>query len=98
VKDPGDRYYDAAHAVQAGTKLDVDYAWDATPEGRAAMDCRIGLNVSMAEAAGLVELLIAKGLITEPEYTEAITLALEREKARLEAELAVRFGHPVVLA
>lgn len=81
------RYYDAAHAVQAGTKMtETD-----------AMDCRIGLNVQMAEFGGLAKLLIDKGLITLDEYEDAMVAGVEREKARLEAELSKRTGAKIVL-
>ena len=87
TKAQHDRYLRAAHAVQAGTKMTET----------SAMDCRIGLNVALAEMGGFVELLIAKGLFTEAEYVEAITKGVEREKARLEQELFEKTGAKITL-
>lgn len=80
------RYEAAAHAVQAGTKMGET----------SAMDCRIGLNIQMAEFAAFGELLMAKGLITEEEYCEAMITGLEREKARMEKALS-RGGMKITL-
>lgn len=83
------RYVAAAHAVQAGTKI-VNAETD-------AMDCRIGLNVQMAEFGGLCELLVSKGVFTEDEMMDAITAGLLREKERLEHEIAGAGGAKVTL-
>ena len=87
TEDQSQRYYAAAHAVQAGTKMGET----------SAMDCRIGLNVQMAETGGLAKLLIEKGVFTEYEYTEAMIWAVEAEKARLEAELTAKTGVKITL-
>jgi hypothetical protein len=88
TEDQRDRYYAAAHAVQAGTKVGPPTS---------VMDCRIGLNVTKAEAGGLAKLLIDKGVFTEDEYAEAMIWGVLREKERMEAELS-KYGPKVTLA
>lgn len=46
----------------------------------------------MSDQAGLAELLIAKGVFTEDEYTKALADAAEREVALYERELTEHFG------
>lgn len=58
---------------------------------------RHGLNSCFVNDEGLATLLIAKGIITRPEYHEAIADAAERERARYEKLLTERFGKPVTL-
>jgi hypothetical protein len=52
----------------------------------------------MVDAAALAELLIAKRLITEGEYLEAVTIAMEREAKRYQDILSERLGTKVTLA
>jgi hypothetical protein len=40
---------------------------------------RTGIDMSKSDMGGLATLLIAKGVITQDEYVEAITAAAERE-------------------
>ena len=59
---------------------------------------RVGVNMAMCDHAGLVDLLIKKGLITDEEYAEAIADEAEAEKARYEQELSQALGTQITLA
>lgn len=70
-------YEEAAHGVQTGIAYEIERGSDcASPK-----HLRTGLNMSKADQAGLVRLLIAKGLITEDEYIAAITESANTELA-----------------
>jgi SOS response regulatory protein OraA/RecX len=59
---------------------------------------RTGLNMAMVEHAALARLLIAKGVITEEEYMQALAEGAEAEKQQYEDRLRARFGRNVRLA
>ena len=83
------RYLAAAHAMQSGVaaKMQIDPG-ETTPK-----HLRVGVNSAMSEHSGLATLLMAKGVITEQEYTVAMADAMEREKALYESFLREHFGH-----
>ena len=59
-----DRYLKAAHAMQTGVALEMSrHAAPTEPK-----HLRVGVNAAMSDQAGLVKLLIAKGIFTEDEY------------------------------
>ncbi|RPJ83866.1 MAG: hypothetical protein EHM13_06420 [Acidobacteria bacterium] len=81
-------YARLAHAVQTGVGYEHQYgSQDGTPK-----HLRTGLACSMADIGSLGRLLIAKGLITEAEYFEAILDGLRLEVAAYELRLTERFG------
>ncbi len=43
---------------------------------------RVGIDSGMASQEGLVRLLVGKGVFTDEEYQEAMTVAMEREADR----------------
>jgi len=75
-----ERYMRAAHCVQAGSKI-VAHRNGEHPESRT------GINLAMRDHASIVELLVAKGVITEDEYHKALADGAEAEVRRLEHEL-----------
>lgn len=85
-----ERYRAAAHAMQSGVAMEMQQA------GREAAtqpkDLRVGVNAAMVDHAGLVRLLIAKGIISEAEYLDAIAGAMEDEQARYEARISAALG------
>jgi hypothetical protein len=81
-----ERYARAAHRVQSAVAFDPDRPRDPYK------DLRTGLNLSKADQAGLVRLLIRKGVITEEEYVEAVATSAETEASDREDELSVRYG------
>lgn len=89
-----ERYERAMHAIRSGV---------ATEHGRGSNDgspkhLRMGVNSALINDAALVRLLIAKGLITEEEYSEAVVEEAEREVKRYEDRLTAALGSKVTLA
>lgn len=94
TEDQQRRYAVAAHGVQAGTAM----ALRLDPSPGEPKHLRTGLDLRAADHAGLVRLLIAKGVITEDEYVEAMVKANEEEHALAEKRLSDVMGVPVTLA
>jgi hypothetical protein len=89
-----DRYRAAAHAIQTGVALALDRGDTmASPK-----QLRVGIDLRACDHAALVRLLIAKGVVTEEEYLEAIADEAEREKKRIEDSLLERYGVRIGLA
>lgn len=89
------RYFAAAHAMQAGVAMEMN-----DPERQSATEpkhLRVGLNCAMSDHGALVRLLLAKGLITDLEYREALVEGMEREKASYEQRLSEKLGSKVTL-
>ncbi len=83
-----DRYHAAAHAMQSGVAAEhAQGSQDGSPK-----HLRVGVNASMADHAGLVTLLIEKGIFTREEYTKAIADSMECEKERYEEHLKTKYG------
>lgn len=83
-----ERYEAAIHAMQTGVEMKMNYeSRETTPK-----HLRVGVNAAMSDQAGLAELLIAKGVFTEDEYTKAMADAAEREAALYEREINEHFG------
>lgn len=85
-----DRYHKAAHAMQSGVAME---------HGRGGEDgspkhLRVGVNAAMSDMAGLVSLLIAKGVFTEEEYLDAIATSMELEVLRYTQHLRELLGNP----
>lgn len=94
-----ERYAHAAHGMQSGVATDMETDPDARSQGAStAKHLRVGVNSALVNNQAIAELLIAKGIITLDEYTEAVTKAMEAEKARYERLLTERFGYPIHLA
>lgn len=87
------RWHDAAHAMQSGVKAEMELR----PQPTSPKDLRTGVNVALTDHAALVKLLIAKGVITEVEYHEAIADGMEAEHRRYEARLSELMGKKVTL-
>lgn len=94
-----ERYLAAAHAMQSGVAAEMGFA-----ESRGQREpstepkhLRVGVNAAMVDHSGLVRLLIDKGLITEAEYIEAITEAMETEVNKYERLLTEKLGSKITL-
>lgn len=59
---------------------------------------RVGVNAAMVDHGALVKLLVAKGIITDAEYFEALAEAMEAEQRDYEERLSAHFGNTVKLA
>lgn len=95
IEEDHARWEAAAHAMQSGVATEMQI-----PERQSATEpkhLRVGINTAMSDHAGLVKLLIDKGIITEAEYFKAIADQMEFEKARYEKGLSEHFGTPIKL-
>jgi len=79
-------YLKQAHRVQTAIAMNPN---------KTAMEpkhMRTGIDMSKADMAGLVTLLISKGILTREEYAEAITQSAYEEAERQKAALALEMG------
>lgn len=86
--DDAARHTAAAHAMQSGVAMEMN--WNPGPTDPKHL--RVGVNTALSDQAGLVRLLIAKGLITEAEYIAAIADEMEREVVRYEERMQEHIG------
>ena len=87
-------YTAACLAMQVGVAMDHALgSRDGEPK-----HIRVGINSAMADSAALARLLIAKGLVTEAEYIDAITAEMNAEVVRYEQRLSEKSGREVKLA
>ena len=86
-------YYALAHAMQSGVKTEHELGSDdGTPK-----HLRVGINNALRDHASLVALLIGKGIITDLEYTKAITKGMREEVEQYERRLSELMGKSVKL-
>lgn len=72
-KDLVKKYEEHAHAMQTAIAYNPD------KRAQEPKHLRVGIDLRKAEHAGLVNLLIAKGVFTQEEYLEAIVVSTEVE-------------------
>lgn len=77
IRDKRHRYLELCHAMQSGVAMKMNYdPMETTPK-----HLRVGVNAAMADQAALAQLLMAKGVISEDEYYDALIASMEREVA-----------------
>lgn len=86
-------YEEACYAMQAGVGVEMQLGGN----GTTPKHLRVGINSAMSDQGALARLLIAKGVITEDEYTEAIAEGMRREVALYEQTLSKQLGRRVTL-
>ena len=86
-------YEEACYAMQAGVALDENLG----DKGLTAKHLRVGVNSAMVEHSALARLLIAKGVITDAEYSEALAEGMREEVALYERRLTEKVGKRVTL-
>jgi hypothetical protein len=91
---PQQRYAAAAHAMQSGVAMDMQTDPGTSHGATTPKHLRVGLNSAMVTDQAVAELLIAKGIITNDEYLEAVASCMEREAQRYEDILNERLGGP----
>lgn len=79
MRDLGLTYEEALHGVQSALKLEMTATTDLKRVQPKHM--RVGIDMSKADARGLAELLIDKGIFTLDEYREYMRLAANEELA-----------------
>lgn len=87
------RYAAAAHAMQSGVAMKMNY----DPGDTELKHLRVGVNSAHVSQSALAKLLIEKGLISEEELFTALADAMEAEKALYETTLSDHVGRPVTL-
>lgn len=81
------------HAMQSGVMFDHENGGDSgSPK-----HLRVGVNSAMVEHGALAKLLVAKGIITEDEYFDALTEGMAAEVVRYEELLSEKLGKKVHL-
>ena len=90
-------YEEAAHAVQSGIAFLISSKGE-NEAGADAKHLRTGLDMRAADAAGLVHLLIRKGVFTLEEYVEAVRISANEEANSYEKQVSKAMGKPVTLA
>lgn len=87
-----ERHLSASQRMQSGVATE-----ESTTGPEASKHLRVGINVALCDHAALVGLLIAKGVLTEDEYTKAIADEMEREVKRMEERLSRMYGVRITL-
>jgi hypothetical protein len=82
-------YARLGHAIQTGVAYEMN---NPTIKATDPKHLRTGLNCVMADFGSLGRLLIAKGLITEDEYYEAVLTGLRAEVSAYERRLNAAYG------
>lgn len=90
-------YVEAAHAVQTGIAFLIQKKGE-KEAGADPKHLRTGLDLRASDHAGLVRLLIGKGIITEAEYEEAMVQSANREADDYEKKVSEAMGRPITLA
>jgi hypothetical protein len=80
------RYARACHAMQSGVAALMP-SEETTPK-----HLRVGVNSAMSEHSALVELLIAKGVISREEYCVAVVESMEREGEAYARRVNIHFN------
>lgn len=78
LRAAGERYHKAAASLEAGAAVITGLE----PRNGSPAMLRAGIDTTQSSMAGLVKLLMKKGLITELEYFEAVADATEQEVER----------------
>lgn len=80
-------YAEAAHALQSATAMLMQRTPIAEPK-----HLRVGLDCRAADAKGLADLLIAKGVFTADEYREAVRKSMIEELERTAQAVCELYG------
>lgn len=87
------KYIEACHAMQSGVATMMHY----DPKETEPKHLRVGINSAMCDNAGLVRLLISKGIITTEEHEKAITESMIEEVGRYVGKIEQITGKKVTL-
>ena len=86
-------YGAALHAMQTGVGFEMEQRSRPTEPKH----LRVGVNTALCDQAGLIRLLVSKGIITEEEYLDAITAEMNAEVERYEKRLSEKTGSNITL-
>lgn len=88
-----ERYAILCEKIQSGVATELKY----NPDGGSPKHLGTGNNLRAVDHSALVTLLVEKGLITWPEYQDALITAAETEVRRIEQVLTKQMGAKVRL-
>ena len=86
-------YEEACRAVRSGVAAMIGI----NPNKTSPKHLRVGINIALRDHGSLVGLLIKKGIITEEEYSEALTVGMNKEVEDYEKTLSEATGREVRL-
>lgn len=92
LQEASERYQKAAHAMQTGVAMMMNYDDSHTPK-----HLRTGINSALVTSQATARLMIEKGIITELEYYIAMADAMEEEVAHYVQEIESHVGAEVKL-
>src|SRR5262249_21354503 len=88
------KYYQARlHAMQSGAAMPMQTGLAPT----SPKHLRVGVNAAMCDHSALVQVLIAKGLLTWEEYYTALCQEMDAEVKRYEVALSLRHDANITL-
>lgn len=83
-----EKYLALAHAMQSGVAMMMNY----NDKSTSPKHLRVGVNSALLDSSALVNLLVAKGIITEEEYFTALVELFEGEVEKYELLLEEVLG------
>jgi hypothetical protein len=86
-------YEEACHAMQTGVAAEMGF----NPGPTDPKHLRVGINVALRDHASLARLLVAKGVITEQDYLDAIQAGMNEEVERYRQTLKDHYGADINL-
>ena len=86
-------YRSACHAMQTGVAFELER----DPSSGTPKHLRVGVNSALVNDAALVRLLVAKGIITDAEYAQAVTDEMNREVERYQDRIRQNYGINITL-
>lgn len=94
IENSRKEYLHHAHRMQVGVGMMMEQPDDKSTDPKML---RVGVNAAMSDQAGLVALLIAKGLIDGDEYVACVADQMETKADNYEKEIQKIFGPKVKL-
>lgn len=86
-------YEKTMHQLQTGVAMEMEHDTHSVEPKH----LRVGINSALCETSALGDLMIAKGVITQEEYYDAMLKAVAGEVERYRALLEARLGRKVTL-
>jgi hypothetical protein len=88
VEEAQQRYLEAAHAMQSGVAMKMNYA----PEETGPKHLRVGVNSALVTTQAFAKLLCDKGILTLAEYFSTLADCMEEERDLYAREIRDHFG------
>lgn len=89
------KYVELCHAMQTGVAYEMNV--DADVSAITPKHLRVGVNSALVNSEALAKILLAKGIMTEDEYWDALIAAMQDEVIRYTKRLEEKYGIKVTL-